>query len=136
MGETNRSQTLGKAIRERRIELGWSQEELAARASTDRGQEIRQSDVSRLERDKVGLPRRERLELIAAALGLPLGELLVRSGWAGADVALRRAEQLSHPAEPPPAPAPATGPASAPPSTPEPSPRLRAAIDRAHELEA
>jgi hypothetical protein len=30
------------------------------------------------------LPRRERLERIAEVLGLPLGELLARSGWSGA----------------------------------------------------
>ena len=75
--------TLGEVIRRRRQELGWSQEELAERASVD-GDEVRQSDVSRLEAGKVALPRRARLERIAAALGLPLGDLLARSGWAGA----------------------------------------------------
>ncbi len=137
MGEANGSRTLGKAIRERRIELGWSQEELASRASV-RGREVRQSDVSRLERDKVGLPRRERLEQIAAVLGLPVGELLVRSGWAGADVALEQADQPPQSAAPPAPPAPAqhTTFQPGPPSDSGAPPRLRTAIDRAHALEA
>ncbi len=137
MGEASGPRTLGKAIRERRIELGWSQEELAARASA-RGREVRQSDVSRLERDKVGLPRRERLEQIAAVLGLPLGELLVRSGWAGADTALEQAERPPQSAAPPASPAPARPTTFQPGAPPDPDapPRLRSAIDRAHELEA
>jgi transcriptional regulator with XRE-family HTH domain len=76
--------SLGSVIRQRRAELGWSQEELAARVS-ELGGELRQSDISRLELGKVGLPRRERLTHLAEALGLPVGELLLRSGWAGAD---------------------------------------------------
>jgi signal transduction histidine kinase len=46
---------------------------------------FRQSDVSRLERSKVGLPQRERLFHLAAVLDLSVGELLARAGWAGAD---------------------------------------------------
>ena len=76
--------TLGGTIRRRRLELGWTQEQLAARISAE-GEWLNQSDVSRLERGRVGLPRRARLERIAAALGLPLGDLLAHSGWAGAD---------------------------------------------------
>lgn len=74
------SATMGSAIRTRREELGLTQEELAARI----GGGIRQSEISRLERGRVTLPRRARLEAIAAALNLPVGELLARSGWAGA----------------------------------------------------
>src|SRR5947207_9476612 len=76
--------TLGKIIRARRRELRLTQEELAERISAD-GEFVRQSDISRLERGAVMLPRRARLERIAAALDLSLGELLARSGWAGAD---------------------------------------------------
>ena len=75
------SQTLGMTIRARRIELGLTQEELAGRV----GGRLRQSEISRLERDVVTLPRRPRLEAIAAALDLPVGELLARSGWVGAN---------------------------------------------------
>jgi transcriptional regulator with XRE-family HTH domain len=78
-----RADTLGEAIRLRRAELGLTQEELAERI----GEEVRQSDISRLERGKIGLPRAERLARIAEALDLPMGELLARSGWAGADEA-------------------------------------------------
>ena len=74
---------LGEMIHARRIALGLSQEELAALVS-ELGSEIRQADVSRIERGRVGLPRRRRLEHIAAALGMSLGELLAASGWAGA----------------------------------------------------
>ena len=102
--------TLGAAIRDRRAELGWTQEDLAVRANGIAGEGepdyrewMRQSDVSRLERGKVGLPRRQRLERIAAALGLPLGELLARSGWSGAAAAF--AGPASGPADGPPPPA-------------------------------
>ena len=78
--------TLGATIRARRLELGWTQEELARRIAGD-GEFLGQSDVSRLERGRIGLPRRRRLERIAAVLGLPLGELLACSGWAHADQA-------------------------------------------------
>lgn len=78
------ARTLGEAIRARRLELGLSQEEFAARVGDGMGQ----SGVSQLERGKVGLPRRRRLESIATALDLPMGELLARSGWADADLHL------------------------------------------------
>jgi transcriptional regulator with XRE-family HTH domain len=83
--------SLGQIIRERRMDLGLTQEELAERI----GVTVRQSDVSRLERNKIGLPHRGRLEQIAAALELSLGELLVASGWAGA---IGLAEEGSTPA--------------------------------------
>ena len=86
--------TLGRLIRRRRIELGLTQEQLAERV----GGSMRQAEVSRLENDRVLLPRRERLERIAEVLEVPLGELLVRSGWTGADSA------LSETASPPPRP--------------------------------
>lgn len=73
--------TLGSFIRRRRSELGWTQEELADKV----GGNVRQADISRLENDRVGLPRRERLEAIAHALDVPVGALLARSGWQGAE---------------------------------------------------
>jgi transcriptional regulator with XRE-family HTH domain len=73
--------TLGAFIRRRRLELGLTQETLAEMI----GGGVRQAEISRLEHDRVTLPRRQRLEQIAAALEVPLGELLVRSGWTGAD---------------------------------------------------
>jgi transcriptional regulator with XRE-family HTH domain len=72
--------SLGQLIRERRMDLGLTQEGLAERIGTT----VRHSYVSRLERNQIGLPHRDRLEQIAAALELSLGELLVASGWAGA----------------------------------------------------
>src|SRR4051794_41082580 len=71
------SRSLGDAIRLRRLELGMSQEELAERIGLD----VRQSDVSRLERGKILFPRMERLNQIAAALGLSIGALLIEAGW-------------------------------------------------------
>jgi transcriptional regulator with XRE-family HTH domain len=73
--------TLGQSIRERRIELGLTQEELAERI----GDSVRQAEISRLERDHITLPRRARLEQIARALDIPIGVLLSHSGWAGAE---------------------------------------------------
>ncbi len=75
--EMTESRSLGEAIRLRRLELGISQEELAERIGPD----VRQSDVSRLERGKILFPRLERLHQIAAALGLSIGTLLIDAGW-------------------------------------------------------
>jgi transcriptional regulator with XRE-family HTH domain len=83
MDEQHDRKTLGETIKARRLKLSWSQEELAHRMIDHGDMTFRQSDVSRLERGKVGLPRRERLEHMAAVLGLSLGELLARSGWSG-----------------------------------------------------
>lgn len=69
--------SLGTFIRRRRAELGLTQEELAARV----GDSVRQSDISRLERDGVSLPRRNRLEHIARALDVSLGTLMRQTGW-------------------------------------------------------
>jgi len=69
--------SLGTFIRERRQELGLTQEELAERI----GAAVGQADVSRLETNRVAFPRRERLEAIARALDVSLGDILMRSGW-------------------------------------------------------
>ena len=138
MDGVDESCTLGEALRRRRLELGWTQETLAARVA-DLGGDLRQSDVSRLERGKIGLPRRDRLARIAAALDLSLGELLARSGWAGADDAFNQpatvppAQVRSEPRPDPAAPKPSSPAIAAPPTL---SPRLRTAIDQAHTLEA
>ena len=71
--------TLGTLIRERRQDLGLTQEQFAERI----GEGVRQSEVSRLERDMTLLPRRDRLEKLAAGLDLSLGDLLVLTGWMG-----------------------------------------------------
>jgi transcriptional regulator with XRE-family HTH domain len=71
------SRSLGEAIRLRRLDLGMSQEELAERIGPD----VRQSDVSRLERGKILFPRLERLHQIAGALGMSVGALLIEAGW-------------------------------------------------------
>lgn len=73
--------TLGAYIRRRRLELGLTQEALADMI----GDNTRQADVSRLENDRVTLPRRARLEAIARALQVSPGELLARSGWEGGE---------------------------------------------------
>jgi transcriptional regulator with XRE-family HTH domain len=84
--------SLGQFVRTRRWELGISQEQLAERISGD-DDYVRQSEISRLETGRVSLPRRDRLERLAAALGVSLGDLLVRSGWNGAE----RAFELHEP---------------------------------------
>jgi transcriptional regulator with XRE-family HTH domain len=113
MDGQNGSPTLGKVVHARRLRLGWTQEELAARIADLGGETFRQSDVSRLERDRVTLPRRARLEHVAAALGLPIGELLALSGWAGAETAFR-AEIPSPPTDGTAATSPGSAPASVP----------------------
>jgi transcriptional regulator with XRE-family HTH domain len=85
------ARSLGMVIRDRRRDLGLTQEQLAQRI----GGGVRQAEVSRLESDRVTLPRRARLERIAAALELPIGELLASAGWSGADAAFARREPVS-----------------------------------------
>jgi transcriptional regulator with XRE-family HTH domain len=82
----SRNGRLGVAIRARRLELGLSQEQLAQRSS-DAREGILQSDISRLESGQVALPRSGHLRRIAAALDMPIVDLLARSGWAAALVA-------------------------------------------------
>jgi len=72
-----REQALGQFIRANRLAMGMTQEELAHRV----GDNVRQSDISRLENDGVDFPRRERLDAIAVALGVKLGDLLISTGW-------------------------------------------------------
>jgi transcriptional regulator with XRE-family HTH domain len=74
--------TLGAFIRRRRQELGLTQEALADLI----GDNTRQADISRLENDRVTLPRRARLDAIARALQVSPGELLAKSGWEGAEI--------------------------------------------------
>ena len=76
--------TLGTAIRSRRRELGMTQQDLATLVNRG-GDDMRQSDVSRLERGHVTLPRSHRLQQIAEALQLSSGDLLARGGWSGVE---------------------------------------------------
>ena len=50
MDKSDDRKTLGEAIKARRLERGWSQEELARRMVDHGDLTFRQSDVSRLER--------------------------------------------------------------------------------------
>jgi transcriptional regulator with XRE-family HTH domain len=128
--------TLGAVIRSRRLELGLTQEELAERIDPD----LRQSDVSRLERDRIALPRRRRLQAIADALDLTVGELLSASGWAGADRALASPDANRAVEHGLTAPAMPFGLVSdtidLPTRSPEDVERLRAAINHAHDVRA
>ena len=72
-----RAQTLGQFKRANRLALGLTQEQLAERI----GDNMRQSHISQLEKDIVKFPRRERLEAIAEALDVTLGDLLISTGW-------------------------------------------------------
>jgi hypothetical protein len=56
MGDQARSRSLGSAIKARRQAVGWTQEPRAARMVDAGDDTFRQSDVSRLELGKVGLP--------------------------------------------------------------------------------
>ena len=72
-----RSNSIGNFIRERRQDLGLSQEQLAERV----GSTYSQSDISRIERGHITLPRLSNLERLAASLDVPVGELLIAAGW-------------------------------------------------------
>jgi transcriptional regulator with XRE-family HTH domain len=73
------SPSLGEFIRERRRELGLTQEQLAEHV----GEGVRQAEISRLENGGIKLPRKDRLGALASALHVSIGELLLRSGWIG-----------------------------------------------------
>jgi transcriptional regulator with XRE-family HTH domain len=73
--------SLGKTIRERRVALRLTQEQLAELISDD-DEYVRQSEISRIEAGRVLLPRRSRLERLAHVLGLSLVDLLLSSDWA------------------------------------------------------
>src|SRR5215203_2519679 len=68
---------IGNFVRERRQDLGLSQEQLAERV----GGTYSQSDISRIERGHITLPRLSNLERLAASLDVPVGELLIAAGW-------------------------------------------------------
>lgn len=69
--------TLGAFVREMREAMGLSQEEFAALVGDNMGP----TDVSQLERGKVGLPKPPRMIAIARALSLPVVELYVAAGF-------------------------------------------------------
>jgi transcriptional regulator with XRE-family HTH domain len=69
--------SLGQLIRERRAELGMTQEELAERIGKG------QNYLSHVERGRIQRPGREIMRAIADALDLPMVDLVVASaGWA------------------------------------------------------
>jgi transcriptional regulator with XRE-family HTH domain len=92
-----RDLTLGQFIRANRLALGLTQEQLAERL----GDNVRQSHISQLEQDVVKFPRRERLEAIAEALNVTLGDLLISTGWLDVEHAAL-IEQLDDDEEPDP----------------------------------
>jgi transcriptional regulator with XRE-family HTH domain len=63
-------------VRERRQDLGLTQEQLGERV----GEGVRQSEISRLEKGTVSLPHPNRLVSLARALEVPLGDLLLHAG--------------------------------------------------------
>jgi transcriptional regulator with XRE-family HTH domain len=68
---------IGNYVRERRQDLGLSQEQLAERVGGTYGQ----SDISRIERGHIELPRLATMVSLAASLEVPVGDLLIASGW-------------------------------------------------------
>jgi transcriptional regulator with XRE-family HTH domain len=70
------SPSLAIFIRERRQDLGLTQEQLGERV----GDGVRQSEISRLEKGTVSMPHPDRLIALARALDVPFGELLLRTG--------------------------------------------------------
>jgi len=73
--------SLGEAVRERRVELGLSQTELAERMDCG----VQQADISRIERGYIPWPRPDLLEALAAALQMHAVELITLGGWMSAD---------------------------------------------------
>jgi transcriptional regulator with XRE-family HTH domain len=65
------AESLGQLIRDRRQQIGMTQEAFAKLL----GEGVRQSEVSRLECDFLRQPRPERLDRIATILNLPVEKL-------------------------------------------------------------
>lgn len=78
-------ETLGQVVRARRLELGLTQPQLAERVAALGDNRCDHSYISKLESGRIGLPKKARMDCLAAALGLRTGELLERSGWTGAE---------------------------------------------------
>ena len=72
--------SLGRFIRERRIELGLTQEELGDRLDPP----LSQAAISAMEIRRIGLPPPTRIRQLAAALEVDPVTLLAESGWTGA----------------------------------------------------
>ena len=64
--------SIGQRIKQRRIELGWSQRDLAARMGYNNN-----STVARIENGKVDIPQ-SRIVKFSEVLGVPVGYLM---GW-------------------------------------------------------
>lgn len=95
------TRAFGVVIQARRRERGWSQERLAREVAAQGDRTIRQSDISRMERNQVQLPRTARLQHLAAALDLTTLQLLALAGWGGAAAAVAEVASLQVAAEPP-----------------------------------
>jgi len=67
--------SLGAIVRNRRRDLGLTQEDLAERVSTDT-EPVYQADVSRIETGRIAMPRLGRLLRLAGALQMPIEDLL------------------------------------------------------------
>lgn len=68
---------LGRFVREQRDARGWSQDELAARA----GANLTFTNISNIERGKVGLPDPPAMIGIASAFGMHVADLYVKAGF-------------------------------------------------------
>ncbi len=68
---------LGRVVRRRRLELGFSQIELAERMACN----VQQSDVSRIERGQIPWSRPDLLNALASALIVDPVELITQAGW-------------------------------------------------------
>lgn len=80
---------LGAVIRNQRARLGLTQEELADRMAELGDTNIRQSDISRIERGQVQLPHFDRLRWLSETLDMTIGELFVRAGWIQIDEVIK-----------------------------------------------
>jgi transcriptional regulator with XRE-family HTH domain len=69
------SSPLATFIRERRQDLGLTQEQLGERV----GEGVRQSEISRLEKGTLSMPHSDHLIALARALDVPFGELMMRT---------------------------------------------------------
>jgi transcriptional regulator with XRE-family HTH domain len=76
---------LGRFLRARRVRLGLSTRAVGAKCGTDK------ANIIRLEQGKVHSPRPEKLEALALALELPVGDVFARAGYPTADLPPMRA---------------------------------------------
>lgn len=72
---------LGSVLKARRTAQGWTQEEIAKRATDYAQKDVDQTHVSYWERDSIKRPTGEQLRMLAHAYEMPVVDLVIAAGY-------------------------------------------------------